>query len=187
MANVVSPSESRLITGEEFYRMPGMERRELIKGRPGPMTPPPGYDHGEVVGNVFAEIRQFVRAHDLGRVATGEAGLYTGRDPDTVRGADVIYISHERYARRTAGVYLDVAPDLIAEVLSPSNTPAAVQEKVEEYLNAGVRLVWLVDPEKRRVTAYRSLTDKRQFAADQDLPGDDVLPGFSIPVARLFE
>ena len=187
MATVGTPPEARLLTGEEFARMPGMERRELIKGRPGPMTPPPSYDHGEVEANVCGEIRAFVREHNLGRVAVGEAGLYTGRQPDTVRGADVIYTSHERYARRTAGTYLDVAPDLIAEILSPGNAAAAMREKVEEYLNLGVRLVWLVDPEKRRVTAYRSLTDVREFTAEQELPGHDVLPGFSVPVARFFE
>ncbi|MCS6941107.1 MAG: Uma2 family endonuclease, partial [Roseiflexus sp.] len=104
-----------------------------------------------------------------------------------VRGMDVFFISNERYAQRTSRSFLDVAPELIAEVLSPEDSWSGVMQKMREYFEIGARLVWIVDPHARRVYAYRSMTDVREFTEADELPGDDVLPGFSVPVAALFE
>jgi Uma2 family endonuclease len=119
----------------------------------------------------------------------GEVGIYTGRDPDTVRGADVAFLSAERYARSKEATrgFLDVAPDLIVEVLSSSESRASVDEKLGEYFACGVRLVWVALAATTTVRAYRSLVDVREFGAGDELPGDDVLPGFSMRVERLFE
>lgn len=149
---------------------------------------PTGDEHGGVELNFGELIKRFVREHQLGKVRTGEVGIYTRRHPDRVRAADVLFISHERYARRTPGPgYLDVAPELIVEVLSPDDTVMGLSEKLREYFAIGVRLVWIADPRARLVYAYRSLTDIREFKDTDTLPGDEVLPGFVVSVATLFD
>ncbi len=83
--------------------------------------------------------------------------------------------------------FLDVAPDLVVEVLSPHDSAAGLTQKLREYFAIGVRLVWVADPGARAVLAYRSLTDVREIRETDRLTGDDVLPGFEVPVASLFE
>jgi Uma2 family endonuclease len=186
MATVTARPEP-LISGEQFAKMVDLGPCELVDGRIVRMTPP-GFEHGEVESNGAALIREFVRANKLGRVAVGEVGIYVRRDPDVVRAADIAFISNERYARRDLALtFLDVAPELTVEVLSPSNTMAEMLQKLRDYFAIGVRLVWLVDPGARCVYAYRSLTDIRLFEHHDQLPGDDVLPGFAMPVSRFFE
>jgi Uma2 family endonuclease len=118
-------------------------------------------------------------------VLVGEVGIFTHRNPDTVRGADVAFISNERYSRlESKRGFLEVAPDLVVEVLSPEDRPGEVARKVAEYLEAGVRLVWVADPETKTVRAHRPGSEVRE--ADR-LAGDDVLPGFDVAIAELFE
>lgn len=181
----VTIQQTGLITGEELARMGNLSRCELIDGRVVPMSPT-GYEHGEIENAIGAELRSFVRSHKLGKVLTGEVGIYTQRDPDRVRGADVLFISNQRYAQKRSDSYLDVAPDLIVEVLSPNDSWSEVMQKLREYFAIGVRLIWVADPAARRVYAYRSLTDMREFTVADTLPGDDVLSGFSVQVAEVF-
>lgn len=84
-------------------------------------------------------------------------------------------------------MFPQLAPDLVVEVLSPSDSPRRVLDKVGEYLQSGVRLVWVIDPEKRQAAVHRTLTSVREIAADGALDGEDVLPGFRCPLAELFE
>lgn len=175
-----------LMTGEELFALGDIGPCEMIAGRIVPMTPAGG-EHGRIELSIGAEILAFIRKHKLGIAGTGEVGIYTRRNPDTVRGADVYYISHERHAQKQSRSFLDVAPELVVEVLSPDDRWLDVMEKLREYFDIGVRLVWLVNPKLRRVYAYRSTSDVREFGAEDDLPGDDVLPGFAVRVATLFE
>jgi Uma2 family endonuclease len=140
-----------------------------------------------IESNLDEALRAHVRARGLGKVLVGEVGVYTQRDPDRVRAADVIFISSERYARwtRPRG-FLDVPPDLIVEILSPSDRSIDTLQKLREYFAIDVRLVWVVDPDARIVYAYRSPTDVREFRETDELPGDEVLPGLRVPVAGLF-
>ncbi len=179
-------TQTELITGEQLARMGNLGRCELVKGRIVPMAPT-GDEHGGVEVNIGAALKEFVRTHKLGKVRGGEVGIYTRRNPDYVRGADVLFISNERYAQRKSPSYLDVAPDLVVEILSPNDSWSEVTQKLREYLGIGVRLVWIVDPQARMVYAYRSMTEVREFTEADELPGDDVLPGFSVKVAELFE
>jgi Uma2 family endonuclease len=179
-------TQAQRITGEELAALGDIGPCELVEGSIVPMSPT-GFEHGEVELAIGSEIRAFARAHNLGRTMSGEVGIYTRRSPDTVRAADVVFISHERHAQRTSDGYLDVAPDLVVEVLSPTNRWSETMQKLREYFSIGVRLVWVVDTAARSVFAYRALTDVREFASENDLPGEDVLPGFVLPVARLFD
>ena len=176
-----------LITGDELARAPDPGRCELVRGQI-VLAKPTFREHGRVEGNFYHELRSFAEPRKMGKVLVGEVGVYTRRDPDTIRGADVAFLSNERYARcRGRRGFLDVAPDLVVEVLSASETRACVEEKLGEYFACGVRLVWVADPATSIVCAYRSLEDSREFGAGDVLPGDEVLPGFSVPVSRLFE
>jgi Uma2 family endonuclease len=105
-----------------------------------------------------------------------------------VRAADVLFISNERDARwSNVRGFLDVAPDLIVEILSPpTDRSLDTMQKLREYFAIGVRLVWVADPEARIVYAYRSLTNVTEFRDTDQLTAEDVLPGFSVPVAELF-
>jgi Uma2 family endonuclease len=178
---------TKLITGEDLAAMGNIGRCELIEGRI-VMLSPTGSQHGSIELNFGEALRAFVKPRQLGSVMVGEVGIYTHHNPDTVRGADALFISKERLAQTKSSSYLDVAPELVVEVmLSPDDRWLAVMDKLEEYFQVGVKLVWVAKPKDRVVYAYRSLTDVRQFTSNDALPGDEVLPGFSVPVSGLFE
>ncbi|MGH2522008.1 MAG: Uma2 family endonuclease [Anaerolineales bacterium] len=181
------PEVETLVTGDELFAMGDIGPCELVEGRIVMMSPT-GFEHGSYESNFDEHLKTFVKRHKLGRVVVGEVGIYTRRNPDTVRAADVAFISHERLAqRKKKRGYLDVAPELVVEVLSPNDSWSEVTQKLREYFAIGVRLVWVADPASRTVYAYRSLTDIREFPETAIFSGDDALPGFSVPVASLFE
>ena len=173
------------ISGEKLFELGDIGPAELIKGEIVPMSPT-GHLHGFIESNIGGLLRQFVQQHKLGRVLVGEVGLYTRRKPDTVRAADVLFISNERLAQVQSTSYLDVAPELIVEILSPDDSWSELMEKLEEYFSIGVQLVWLVDPRRQQVFVYRSLTDMEQLKIEQELSGAPVLPDLRLAVAELF-
>ena len=182
----VTPA-ARLITGEELAQMPGVGPCELIEGRVVPVSPG-GTEHSLITANAFRILDAFVRQAHLGWVLTGEVGFYTRRAPDTVRGADIVYISTDRFERRTRELtFLDVAPELVVEVLSRDDTVMDLAAKLREYFATDVKLVWVIDPRARRVYAYRSLVDLRELTETDTLSGEDILRGFTVPVPALFE
>jgi Uma2 family endonuclease len=172
-----------LMTGEDLLRMPDNGKRyELVKGELIEMSPPGG-EHGERASRIGRLLDEFVEEHDLGRVGM-ESGFYLSRNPDTVRSPDAFFISKERLDPDAEVFgYYEVIPDLVVEIVSPSDTFNEVIDKVDEYLAAGVRLVWVVNLKRRSVIIYpggQTLTE------DDTLTGGNVLPGFAVPVSRLF-
>jgi Uma2 family endonuclease len=147
---------------------------------------PTSDEHGGDKANIASMLLSFVRTQRLGKVRSGEVGVYTHRNPDTIRAVDVLFISQERYDHKGAIPFLDVPPDLIVAILSPGNTWTDTVQELREFFSIGVRLVWPVDPSSQSVFAYRSLTDVREFTIDDHLPDDDVLPGFSVAVRDIF-
>ncbi len=179
-------SPKKLLTGEEFaVEYADTPCVELVRGRVVNVTPP-GFEHGWVELNIGGVLREFVRRNKLGRVATGDAGLYTRQLPDSVRGADVLFISNERLKKRSEKAFLDVAPELAVEVLSPNDRWKEIQDKVQEYLDAGVLMVWVADPEDKAITVFRK-NAMYVFKESDSITGEDVLPGFSCPVREFFE
>jgi len=179
------PASLTQMMGEELFAMGDIGRSELVRGELIRM-PPAGHPHGYIEFNIGGVLYAFVRQHKLGRVLGGEVGIYTQRDPDTVRAADAAFISNARLAQVRSKSYLDVAPELVVEVLSPEDAWSTVMEKLEEYFAIGVRLIWVADPRRQRLHVYRSLTDVESVGVGDELPGGDVLPGFRAPVAELF-
>lgn len=182
---VLSKSEKRPVTGEELFRRPDLEPCELVEGRIVPLSPT-GFLHGDFELELGGALRAWARETGRGRAVSGEVGIYVRHDPDTVRAADLLYISHERLAGRTPSGYLDVAPELVVEILSPDDRWNEVMEKLAEYFAAGVDRVWVVAPKLRSVFSYCSLTESRQVGEGDILSDEEILPGFSLPVAQLF-
>lgn len=147
---------------------------------------PVGEEHGMVELNLGAELRAFVRKHRLGRVVGGEVGIYTQRDPDHVRAADIVFIAKGRASDRPRKGFLEIAPDLVVEVISPSDRWQNVFDKIEEYFAAGVQWVWIVEPQSQSVRAYRSPTDVEKLTEHDILRGEGPLAEFAIPVAEIF-
>lgn len=167
--------------------MPWLNPCELVGGRIVRMTPT-NPTHGRIEVNVAAALRAFVRTRNLGVVMAGEVGVFTTRDPDTVRAPDVLFLSHERDAGRTRREgFLEVAPDLVVEILSPTDRPDALRRKLDEYFAAGVRMAWVIDPATCTVDVHRPGGDATSFAAGEIVTGEDVLPGFELPLDEVFE
>ena len=117
----------------------------------------------------------------------GEVGIFTGRNPDTIRGADVAFISKDRLAQCSGKHgFLEAAPELIVEVLSLSVRPRKVRQKLAEYFSIGVKRVWVAELALRGVREHRSVDEFRVFELQDRLEGEDFLPGFSIRVQELF-
>jgi Uma2 family endonuclease len=173
------------ITGEELLALGDIGRCELIDGRIVMMSPTGG-SHGEIEITLGAALKTFVKAHQLGRVLGGEVGIYTQRNPDRVRGADVAFISRQRAARIPPG-FLTVAPELVVEVMSPDDRWSEVRRKIEEYFSIGVERVWVVEPEDQKVLIFRSPVELTELKMGDTLPGEGALAGFALPLAELFE
>jgi len=183
----VDPGTDELLRAEDLFDLPETEDRdELVRGEV-VREPLPGFGHGSVAVQIAWLLKTWVLDRDLGRVVD-HCGFVLARDPDTVRGPDVAFVRWERVAEgRTGGPFFDGAPDLAVEVLSPSNGAAEIASKVGDYLGAGARSVWIVDPERREVTVHRPGRGPRLLREGDLLDGGTVLPGFAVDVALLFE
>ncbi len=182
----IAPPEVKLLTAEDLWEMPdnGL-RRELVKGEL-IERPPAGCEHGAIAGDLHGTLWNYVRTHRLGRVFAAETGFRIGRNPDTVRAPDTAFVSNERLPASLPEKYLELAPDLAVEVVSPSDTAHEVGDKVADWLAAGTRLVWGVYPRSRTVHVYRPNAPFRRLTVADALDGEDVVPGFSCPVSNLF-
>jgi Uma2 family endonuclease len=178
--------DDRAITAEEFEGMPEEPAYtfELVRGRV-VRSPRPATFHGVLATRVILQLGAFVEAGDRGIVVT-DAGTLLAREPDTVRGPDVCFYSTERIPRSGHAKGFWGPPDLAVEITSPSNRASAIQEKVTDYLDAGVRLVWVFDPPTRSVTVYRPGGEARLLRESDSVEGDDVLPGFRLELAGFF-
>jgi Uma2 family endonuclease len=177
---------SKVITDEELMQLPkDGSKREVVDGELRVVSPA-GWYHEQVVVQLIAQIAAFVRANHLGLVL-GSNAMY--KLPDgSKRCPDVSFIAATKLPLRTssAGV-IDTMPDLVVEVLSPNDKPSEVLGKVGEYLEAGARLVWVVDPDRKKAVAHRSLSEARDVSASGSFDGEDVLPGFSCLLTELLD
>ena len=183
------PLEQKLMTVEEALQLSTVNRRfELVKGVYIEMAPASVY-HGVVANNISFLITQHVKKNRLGEVTAAETGFLLSRAPDTVRAADVGFISAARIP--AAGVpqtgYWHLAPDLAVEVVSPNDDPDDIQEKIEEYLNAGTKMVWVVYPKRKSVAVYRTVHESKILRGEEKLLGEEVLAGFECKVREIFE
>lgn len=175
------------ITADEFLKMDlGEGRFELVRGEIVEMPPPPEPEHGYICLNSGSILREFGRATGHGYAASNDSAVRVGGG--TVRGADVCYYSEARWPKSRLGQgHPQVPPDLVVEVVSPSDRPSDVLEKVAEYLRAGVLMVWVIHPRARTLTIYRPHNVPPTVLNDRDTLEDlPELPGFRCLVADLF-
>ncbi len=172
---------SKLITAEAFGQL-GLEQAELVEGEIVEyMRPTP--EHGEITLNLGSMLRAWNQEHKAGRAGT-DGGFILGRNPDKVRGPDVWFVSNERIPENTQRFW-EVAPDLVAEIISPSDTANVIKGKLNDYFAAGTQVVWLVYPLYREVEVYVT-SGKTVILGQTDTLESPVLLGFSCTVAELF-
>jgi Uma2 family endonuclease len=174
------------MTAEEFVRLqPPDKRSELVSGQL-IVREPAGFRHGRIAARLAHRLSERVEANDLGVVCAAETGFVLKREPDTVRAPDVAFISRERRPDPEPVAFAELAPDLAVEVLSPDDRPGAVLSKVADWLNAGSRMVWVVDPVRRLVRVYRQDGSESVVTGTGALDGEGVVPDFSCDVHSLF-
>lgn len=176
-----------LITAQELLEMPDDGYRyELVEGELRRMSPA-SHQHGRIILNLSAPLHHYARIHNLGVVYAAETGFLLATNPDTVHAPDVSFVKQERVAAvQVETGYFPGAPDLAAEVISPHDLYTEVEEKVMAWLDAGTRMVLVVNPRKRSVTVYRSLKKITVLTVTDLLEGADVVPGWSLPVSEIF-
>ena len=175
----------QVTTAEQLLQTPGLARCELLRGELVMMTPA-GSEHGGIAANVAVALGTFVKKNHLGRVFGAETGFQIAREPDTVRAPDAAFVCAERIGPALSRGFFQGAPDLAVEILSPSDRAGEVFAKVRDWLDAGSRQVWVIDPQTRTVTVYRSRREISVLQASETLCAEDLLPGFGLPVAEIF-
>jgi Uma2 family endonuclease len=187
---MASITKSELMTADQFFEwvhLPQHRDRhfELDRGEVVEM-PPPGERHGVVCGNVGWILNSFVRQRNRGYVCTNDTGVVVETNPDTVRGIDVtLYDESRRYDELTPK-YATHLPTLAAEVLSPDDRAGKLMRRVVQFLQKGISLVWLIDPEDREVTVYRSGREPYVLGVEDEITGDETVPDFRCRVADFF-
>ena len=180
------PDPLSLLTLEDFEAMPEPldERLELDRGVL-VREPLPGASHGAIAVRLGAALLAWAREGGGGTVL-GETGYVLRRVPPTVRGPDVSWVSAGRTGYGLPDGFFDGAPDLAVEVVSPSNRAGEIRTKVLQYLGAGARQVWVVHPRTRAVVVHTPDGAARTLGAEDVLDAPDLLPGFALPLPRLF-
>jgi Uma2 family endonuclease len=175
------------MTADELLKLPrGRFRYELVKGELKTMSPA-GQEHGAVIMNLAVPLGQYVKVNKLGVIFGAETGFKLASNPDTVRAPDIAFIRRERIEKNGIAKGFGLgAPDLAVEVLSPGDTIDEVDEKVGEWLAGGASAVWIVNPKRRVVVIHRSETDVTVLTENDELEGQDVVPGFRCKVTEIF-
>lgn len=182
--STTTKTQQKSWTADELCRLPEGWRYEIDEGEL-VIMPPAGVEHGGIAGNVTALFWNFVTERKLGMVVTGEVGFRLHLGPETLRAADVAFLSKERLARiADRRGFSNVPPDLAVEVHLPDERD--MQRKVHQYLAAGVRSVWVIDPRKRTLTQYRPGEQPALIAEMGASVREPVLPGLECRLRDLF-
>ena len=180
----MSPPAS-LITAEELLLAPIPDKRvELVRGVL-VVREPAGGRHGRVAVNLTIRLGVHVERTRAGQLFAAETGFTLARGPDTVRAPDIAFVRRERLPDPVPIGFPNLAPDLVVEVRSPGDRAGELLAKVADWLTAGTRLVWVVDPERRLARVYRHDGSETTVPTDGTLDGEDLLPGFSCPLASI--
>ena len=176
-----------LVTAEQFLEArDGGLITELVRGQVIEMNPP-GFRHGRICARIVYLLSEYLEGNDIGRVTANDAGVITERDPDTVRGPDVAFYSYRRLPKEDEPQgYPDAKPELVFEVLSPGNRWPDVYGKIGEYLNVGVSVVCVVDPDEEKLHVFQTDTAAMELNPDEAMTLPDVLPGLQLPVKQFF-
>ena len=174
------------MTADELWRMPKDDlRHELIRGELTTMTPA-GFDHGAISSRFVVRLGAHVLSARLGEVLTAETGFVLSHDPDTVRAPDVAFVRQDRIPSPRPVKFWDGAPDLAVEVISPSDTATDIDDKVQEYLDAGTTEVIVINPKIKSVKVFRRGQNATVLRSGDVLDGLESVPGFRCTVDEVF-
>jgi Uma2 family endonuclease len=180
MESMTTPGPATI---EDLLRTPDDgQKYELVDGTI--RVSPAGMRHSKVGAHILYLIARFLEQNPLGEVYSSDVGIVLPNG--NVRSPDACFIRQERLPAETPDTFGEVVPDLAVEVLSPGDRTRHVADKIGEYVEAGVPLIWLVDPRSRTVTVYRSLTDTERLDEGDTLTAEPILPGFGVKVAEFF-
>lgn len=160
------------------------KRTELVRGRL-IVHEPPGGRHGNVTAMLGVRLGQHIDLTGAGALFVGDTGFTLSRNPDTVRGPDIAFVRTERLPVPIPSTFLEFAPDLVVEVLSPNDRPGEVLAKIGDWLESGARLVWVIDPERRSGRVYRADGTEQLLDESDQLQGEDMLPGFNCQLSSI--
>ena len=175
------PSAFNAMTLEDFLQG-NIDRYEYVSSEL-ILILPTCVEHGDISSNVQWYLQSHVRVNHLGRVYTADTGFRVG---ERVLMPDVAFISTSQLPDERSAIFL-IPPELAIEVISPSDLQYHITEKALAYLEAGTRLVWIIEPFSKTVTVYRSETDIELLTRTDTLTGENIIEGFSCLVAQLFE
>jgi Uma2 family endonuclease len=181
-------AEPVLMTADELLRLPEDGwHYELVEGRLVRMSPT-GRTHGRALMGLLGAVYSFVQERELGEVLPAETGFWISApgEPDTVLAPDLAYVRSGRLPAEETPGFIRLAPDLVAEVASPSQGRRELAAKARRWSRAGVRVIWLVMPNERVVEVWRDGELVETDSVGDELSGEDVLPGFRLPVAQIF-
>jgi Uma2 family endonuclease len=178
------------MTAEEFHEWTNRpensgKHHELARGEVIEMSRP-GEVHCLVCGNVTRILGNYTVQRRKGYVLSNDVGIIWERNPDTVRGPDVVLYNHSRRYQELNPKFCEDIPPLAVEVRSPNDRMSKINRRISQFLDWGVVLVWLVDPEDQTVTIYRRDKRPEVLEADEELVGDGILPDFRCRVADFF-
>ncbi|HFC11645.1 MAG TPA: Uma2 family endonuclease, partial [Anaerolineae bacterium] len=187
----MTTTTTTLLTAQQYYQLPKKQtdHTELVRGVIVPIRGeqmPAGHLHGNIAANILFEIAAFVRKHQLGKLYAAETGFIIRQNPDSVRAPDVAFVANSNLPQKKSTGFFVGTPDLAVEVISPSETFEQVDNKIEEYLAAGTREVWIVIPRTRTITVYKSLKQIEIFSDENTIDNSSVLSGFSLALRHIF-
>jgi len=178
-------SPAALMTVDELLYVGIPDKRvELVRGTL-VVREPPGYTHGRVTVNLAVRLAAHLEATGALQVLVAETGFTLATNPDTVRGPDLAVLRRDKIPVPEPRGYLELRPDLVVEVLSPGERAGEILAKVADWLSAGTKLVWVIDPERRVTRVYRADGSETIVTADSALDGEDAVPSFSCPLAGI--
>ena len=178
---------TELFTADQLLHMPSDNfRYELRKGALIKMSPA-GFEHGAIAAALTVLLGQYIKANRLGVFCGAETGFKLASDPDTVLAPDFAFVRRERVELiGKTKKFWPGAPDLAVEVMSPDDTIRKTNEKAGDWIEAGARMVWVVNPKRQTITVFRPSADPQTLAEKDVLEGQDVVPGFRCVVAEVF-
>jgi Uma2 family endonuclease len=175
-------SVSHLLTADELQGLDFPDKQiELVRGRL-VVSEPPGTWHGTIAARLTRRVGEFVERAQLGVVCAQDTGFRIAADPDTVRAPDLAFVARDRATLIPRRGYAPIAPDLVVEILSPEDRPSDLLAKIADWLGAGTKLVWVLDPDRHDARVHRADGSLAIVDRDGSLDGEDVLPGFTCPL-----
>ncbi len=187
MSAILEQTRTGLMTADELLMMPNSRwGYELVRGKLKKYMPA-GNLHGIIALKIGRIIGNFVEENNLGVVVAAETGFLISHNPDTVRAPDSAFIGKEKLAKHgiTEKFFPD-APDLAVEVVSPNDRKKDIEDKVQDYLAAGVNLIWIIYPQKQFVVVHRQSKIVSILFETDEIEGEEVLPNFRLPLEKLF-